>query len=146
MSRRLISGCGNVFARVVLGMPVHECTTGSAVIGARFWNVSIRTPFNRKATVFRLRWPIESGNWALRSSRHRLSLWIGAWASPRCRAQSSLRHLRMSCVYALAGCLCRTSRRQPLLGAWLAGNAAGRTGICRTKVGEKFQNRCIFWV
>jgi dolichol-phosphate mannosyltransferase len=28
LSRRLISGCGNIFARVVLGMPVHDCTAG----------------------------------------------------------------------------------------------------------------------
>lgn len=26
--RRLISGCGNLFARVVLGMPIHDCTAG----------------------------------------------------------------------------------------------------------------------
>ena len=26
--RRLISGCGNVFARIVLNMPVHDCTAG----------------------------------------------------------------------------------------------------------------------
>src|SRR5260221_12148374 len=26
--RRLISGCGNIFARVLLGMPVHDCTAG----------------------------------------------------------------------------------------------------------------------
>ena len=26
--RRLISGCGNIFARVVLGMPIHDCTAG----------------------------------------------------------------------------------------------------------------------
>jgi dolichol-phosphate mannosyltransferase len=28
VSRRLISGCGNIFARIVLGMPVHDCTAG----------------------------------------------------------------------------------------------------------------------
>src|SRR5258708_1023555 len=28
VGRRLISGCGNIFARVVLGMPVHDCTAG----------------------------------------------------------------------------------------------------------------------
>jgi dolichol-phosphate mannosyltransferase len=28
LSRRLISGCGNIFARLVLGMPVHDCTAG----------------------------------------------------------------------------------------------------------------------
>ncbi len=28
LSRRLISGCGNIFARVVLNMPVHDCTAG----------------------------------------------------------------------------------------------------------------------
>jgi len=26
--RRLISGCGNIFARVVLGFSVHDCTAG----------------------------------------------------------------------------------------------------------------------
>src|SRR6266699_1502563 len=26
--RRLISGCGNIFARVVLSMPIHDCTAG----------------------------------------------------------------------------------------------------------------------
>lgn len=26
--RRMISGCGNIFARVVLGMPIHDCTAG----------------------------------------------------------------------------------------------------------------------
>jgi dolichol-phosphate mannosyltransferase len=26
--RRLISGCGNIFARTLLGMPVHDCTAG----------------------------------------------------------------------------------------------------------------------
>jgi dolichol-phosphate mannosyltransferase len=26
--RRLISGCGNIFARVVLNMPIHDCTAG----------------------------------------------------------------------------------------------------------------------
>ena len=26
--RRLISGCGNIFARLVLGMPIHDCTAG----------------------------------------------------------------------------------------------------------------------
>jgi dolichol-phosphate mannosyltransferase len=28
LSRRLISGFGNIFARVVLNMPVHDCTAG----------------------------------------------------------------------------------------------------------------------
>jgi len=28
LSRRLISGCGNIFARVVLNMPVRDCTAG----------------------------------------------------------------------------------------------------------------------
>ncbi len=28
LSRRLISGCGNIFARVMLGIPVHDCTAG----------------------------------------------------------------------------------------------------------------------
>lgn len=28
MGRRFISGCGNIFARFVLGMPVHDCTAG----------------------------------------------------------------------------------------------------------------------
>lgn len=28
LGRRMISGCGNIFARVVLGMPVHDCTAG----------------------------------------------------------------------------------------------------------------------
>lgn len=28
LTRRLISGCGNIFARVVLGMPIHDCTAG----------------------------------------------------------------------------------------------------------------------
>lgn len=27
-SRRMISGCGNIFARFVLGMPIHDCTAG----------------------------------------------------------------------------------------------------------------------
>src|SRR5882724_11240438 len=26
--RRLVSGCGNIFARVLLGVPVHDCTGG----------------------------------------------------------------------------------------------------------------------
>jgi dolichol-phosphate mannosyltransferase len=26
--RRMISGCGNIFARVMLGIPVHDCTAG----------------------------------------------------------------------------------------------------------------------
>jgi len=28
VGRRLISGCGNIFARVVLRMPIHDCTAG----------------------------------------------------------------------------------------------------------------------
>jgi dolichol-phosphate mannosyltransferase len=28
MTRRLISGCGNIFARFMLGIPVHDCTAG----------------------------------------------------------------------------------------------------------------------
>ncbi len=28
LARRLISGCGNIFARVMLGIPVHDCTAG----------------------------------------------------------------------------------------------------------------------
>lgn len=28
MTRRLISGCGNLFARAVLHMPIHDCTAG----------------------------------------------------------------------------------------------------------------------
>jgi dolichol-phosphate mannosyltransferase len=28
LARRLISGCGNIFARFMLGIPVHDCTAG----------------------------------------------------------------------------------------------------------------------
>lgn len=28
LARRLISGCGNIFARIMLGIPVHDCTAG----------------------------------------------------------------------------------------------------------------------
>lgn len=28
LTRRLISGCGNIFARFMLGIPVHDCTAG----------------------------------------------------------------------------------------------------------------------
>jgi dolichol-phosphate mannosyltransferase len=28
LGRRLISGCGNIFARFMLGIPVHDCTAG----------------------------------------------------------------------------------------------------------------------
>src|SRR5260370_18462770 len=31
-ARRLISGCGNLFARTVLRLPIHDCTAGYRLI------------------------------------------------------------------------------------------------------------------
>jgi dolichol-phosphate mannosyltransferase len=89
--RRFISGGGNVFARMMLGIPIHDCTGGY-----RCYRVAALRTLNLDAVsaqgyAFQVEMAYNMWKSGFRWQETPIIFEIGAWASRRCRARSSSR-------------------------------------------------------
>ncbi len=83
-TRRLISGCGNIFARFMLGIPVHDCTGGYRCYRRRVLQSIDLDAVQSRGYAFQVELTHRTLKQGFKIVRHLLHLWIDAWAPQRC--------------------------------------------------------------